>query len=110
MVLEHRDALVALADALCMNDELSGDDVSRIVTASLACLTAVADASRPAGAADAPPSSTNMSARVRSVWVERHTSIAWASGSTTAGSVTVVRHVGSAARSKHSHDPSPNWT
>jgi ATP-dependent Zn protease len=35
MVLEHRGALVALADALCMNDELSGDDVSRIVTASL---------------------------------------------------------------------------
>jgi ATP-dependent Zn protease len=35
MVLEHRDALIALADALCMNDELSGDDVSRIVTASL---------------------------------------------------------------------------
>ena len=35
MVLEHRDALVALADALCMHDELSGDDVNRIVTASL---------------------------------------------------------------------------
>jgi hypothetical protein len=35
MVLEHRDALVALADALCVNDELSGEDVSRIVTASL---------------------------------------------------------------------------
>ena len=35
MVLEHRDALIALADALCMNDELSGDDVARIVTAAL---------------------------------------------------------------------------
>ena len=35
MVLEHRDALVGLADALCMNDELSGEDVARIVTASL---------------------------------------------------------------------------
>ena len=35
MVLEHRDALVALADALCTNDELSGDDVARIVTATL---------------------------------------------------------------------------
>jgi ATP-dependent Zn protease len=35
MVLEHRDALVGLADALCTNDELAGDEVSRIVTASL---------------------------------------------------------------------------
>jgi ATP-dependent Zn protease len=35
MILEHRDALIALADALCTNDELTGDDVSTIVTASL---------------------------------------------------------------------------
>lgn len=36
MVLEHRAALVGIADALCVNDELSGDEVSRIVTAALA--------------------------------------------------------------------------
>ena len=36
MLLEHRSALIAIADALCADDELSGDEVSRIVTSQLA--------------------------------------------------------------------------
>jgi cell division protease FtsH len=36
MVLEHRAALVGIADALCVNDELNGEEISRIVTAALA--------------------------------------------------------------------------
>ncbi len=51
-----------------------------------------------------PPSSFSMSARIRSACRDRHVSIACASGSTLAGSSIAVRHVGSAARSKHSHD------
>jgi cell division protease FtsH len=35
MLLEHRDGLMAIADALCTHDELNGDDVARIVTQSL---------------------------------------------------------------------------
>jgi len=35
MLLEHRSALVAIADALCAKDELSGDEVSKIVTSQL---------------------------------------------------------------------------
>jgi ATP-dependent Zn protease len=35
-VLEHRRALLALADALCEQDELSGDDVHAIVAGALA--------------------------------------------------------------------------
>jgi ATP-dependent Zn protease len=34
-VLEHRRALIALADALCEQDELSGDDVHAIVAANV---------------------------------------------------------------------------
>ena len=34
-ILEHRPTLIALADALCANDELTGDDVTHIVTASM---------------------------------------------------------------------------
>jgi ATP-dependent Zn protease len=36
MVLEHRAALIDIADALCANDELNGDEVGRIVTSALA--------------------------------------------------------------------------
>jgi ATP-dependent Zn protease len=36
MLLEHRAALIALADALCAEDELSGDRIATIVTATLA--------------------------------------------------------------------------
>ena len=36
-VLEHRLALVALADALCAQDELSGDEVHAIVAGAMAC-------------------------------------------------------------------------
>jgi cell division protease FtsH len=36
MVLEHRAALVGIADALCVHDELVGDEISRIVTSALA--------------------------------------------------------------------------
>jgi cell division protease FtsH len=36
MVLEHRTALVGIADALCVHDELNGDEISRIVTSALA--------------------------------------------------------------------------
>ncbi|MFN8022723.1 MAG: AAA family ATPase [Acidimicrobiales bacterium] len=35
MLLEHRSALIAIADALCANDELSGEEVSKIVTSQL---------------------------------------------------------------------------
>lgn len=35
-VLEHRGALLALADALCDNDELNGDDVHAIVAGAMA--------------------------------------------------------------------------
>jgi hypothetical protein len=35
MLLEHRQALIAIADALCSDDELTGEQVSRIVTAEL---------------------------------------------------------------------------
>jgi cell division protease FtsH len=35
MVLEHRSALIALADALCTHDELSGEEVNRIVAESI---------------------------------------------------------------------------
>ena len=35
MVLEHRGALIALADALCMHDELSGDEVNSIVAEAI---------------------------------------------------------------------------
>ncbi len=41
---------------------------------------------------------------------DRQVSIDWARGRTTDGSVVVVCHVGSAARSKQSHVPSPNCT
>ena len=34
-MLEHRPTLIALADALCANDELTGDEVTDIVTASM---------------------------------------------------------------------------
>jgi hypothetical protein len=34
-VLEHRRALIALADALCESDELTGDEVHAIVAASM---------------------------------------------------------------------------
>ena len=34
-MLEHRPTLIALADALCANDELTGDEVTHIVTASM---------------------------------------------------------------------------
>ena len=36
MLLEHRAALIALADALCAEDELHGDRIAEIVTATLA--------------------------------------------------------------------------
>jgi ATP-dependent Zn protease len=36
MVLEHRTALVAIADALCVHDELNGDEIGRLVTSALA--------------------------------------------------------------------------
>lgn len=36
MLLEHRTALIAIADALCTHDELSGEEISRIVTSELA--------------------------------------------------------------------------
>jgi ATP-dependent Zn protease len=36
MVLEHRAALIDIADALNTNDELSGDEIGRIVTSALA--------------------------------------------------------------------------
>ncbi|MFZ4810005.1 MAG: AAA family ATPase [Ilumatobacteraceae bacterium] len=36
ILLEHRTALMAIADALCEHDELSGDDVCRIVAKELA--------------------------------------------------------------------------
>ena len=36
MVLEHRRALLALADALCEQDELTGDEVHSIVAATIA--------------------------------------------------------------------------
>jgi ATP-dependent Zn protease len=36
MVLEHRTALVAIADALCVHDELDGEQIGRLVTAALA--------------------------------------------------------------------------
>jgi cell division protease FtsH len=36
MLLEHRSALIALADALCAEDELSGDRIAQIVTSELA--------------------------------------------------------------------------
>ena len=36
-VLEHRRALIALADALCERDELSGDEVHAIVAQGVAC-------------------------------------------------------------------------
>jgi ATP-dependent Zn protease len=35
MILEHRTALIAIADELCERDELSGDDISRIVGSQL---------------------------------------------------------------------------
>jgi hypothetical protein len=35
-VLEHRRALIALADALCEQDEVSGDDVHAIVAGAMA--------------------------------------------------------------------------
>jgi hypothetical protein len=35
-VLEHRAALIDIADALNTNDELSGDEIGRIVTSALA--------------------------------------------------------------------------
>jgi hypothetical protein len=35
-VLEHRRALLALADALCEQDELEGDEVHAIVAAAMA--------------------------------------------------------------------------
>jgi cell division protease FtsH len=35
MVLEHRTTLIAIADALCDSDELSGEQISQIVTAAL---------------------------------------------------------------------------
>jgi ATP-dependent Zn protease len=34
MMLEHRTALVALADALCMYDELDGQQVQRVLAAA----------------------------------------------------------------------------
>ncbi|MEI7548304.1 MAG: ATPase, partial [Actinomycetota bacterium] len=36
-VLEHRVALMALADALCAQDELSGDEVHALVASAMAC-------------------------------------------------------------------------
>ena len=36
MLLEHRSALIAIADALCTHDELTGEELGRIVTAELA--------------------------------------------------------------------------
>ena len=36
MVLEHRRALLALADAMCDQDELSGDEVHAIVASTIA--------------------------------------------------------------------------
>jgi ATP-dependent Zn protease len=36
MLLEHRTALIAIADALCTHDELSGEEIGRIVTTELA--------------------------------------------------------------------------
>jgi cell division protease FtsH len=35
MLLEHRSALIAIADALCTHDELTGEEIGRIVTAEL---------------------------------------------------------------------------
>ncbi len=35
MLLEHRSALIALADALCADDEIDGDRIARIVTSEL---------------------------------------------------------------------------
>jgi ATP-dependent Zn protease len=35
MLLEHRNSLMAIADALCENDELTGEQITRIVTAVL---------------------------------------------------------------------------
>ncbi|MEZ5251313.1 MAG: hypothetical protein R2713_19470 [Ilumatobacteraceae bacterium] len=35
MLLEHRSALIAIADALCVHDELPGDEITRIVTSAL---------------------------------------------------------------------------
>jgi cell division protease FtsH len=35
-MLEHRGALIALADALCKHDELTGEEVARIVTQEMA--------------------------------------------------------------------------
>ncbi len=35
MLLEHRTALIAIADSLCTNDELSGEEICRIVTGEL---------------------------------------------------------------------------
>ena len=35
MLLEHRTALLAIADALCVHDELTGDEIGRIVTGAL---------------------------------------------------------------------------
>jgi len=36
MLLEHRSALIAIADALCTHDELTGEELGRIVTSELA--------------------------------------------------------------------------
>lgn len=36
MLLEHRSALIAIADALCTHDELNGEEVGRIITTELA--------------------------------------------------------------------------
>ena len=35
MLLEHRSALIAIADALCVHDELTGEELGRIVTTEL---------------------------------------------------------------------------
>jgi hypothetical protein len=57
-----------------------------------------------------PPCRRTMPVMVRSLCSDRQVNMACASGSTIAGSSVVVRHVGSAARSKHSQEPLPNWT
>ena len=35
MVLEHREALLGLAASLCDNDEITGDEIGRIVSGAI---------------------------------------------------------------------------
>ena len=84
------------------------DEARTVATSTCRELAPVGRHRRPA--ADAAVLGRACRRGVRSAWRDRHVSIDCASGSTTAGSESSVRHVGSAARSKHSHDPSPNCT